>query len=135
MIRKMTFILLGALLLLGSCYKDKQKLAQKAIIGKWNIDKQIINGKEETDVGSIKFYKKESSITSDYNTEDILEVTISLNGEPEYTIGYEFFQGRKKMILNYYNADGSRLDTFIEMMTKKIFIYQDINGSKFYLSK
>lgn len=135
MIRKMTFILLGTLLLLGSCQKDKQKLAQKAIIGKWNIDKQIINGKEERDAGTIKFHKKESSITSNYNTEDIMEVTISPNGASEYTIGYEFFQGHKKMILNYYDPDGRRQDVFIEMMTKKILIYSDVSGSKFYLSK
>lgn len=122
----------------SSC--TKEKIAHRAIIGKWNIDRQITAaGVETEDAGSFKFTKKESSILSSYNTDDIFEIIIESKDGTETVMGYEFFKGAKDMHLTFFDDSGRPYRRIIEMMTKKILIIYELDnatpGTKYYLSK
>lgn len=124
----------------SSCSRDKEKLAQKAIIGKWKVDKIVYNGEERQDVGTMKFTKKKfdlESTTYVVNKDELYEVIIKLDGSDDLVLGYEFYQGSTDMILTMFNEDGYPNNVFIELMTKKVLIYSDggIPSAKYYLSK
>ena len=121
----------------GSC--TKEKIAERAIIGKWKIDRQVsANGVETTDTGSWKFTKRESSIVSSYNTDDIFELVVEREDGTEEVIGYEFFKGSKDMQLSFFDVNGRVYRRVIEMMTKNILIVYELDnvlGTKYFLSK
>jgi hypothetical protein len=128
-----------ALLLLGTgCEKDKQDIAQKAIVGTWKIDKMVSFGVVTRDVGEITYTKTPSTLTTQYSTsKELYEAKSVINGVEDDFV-YEFFQGSPEMILNHFDDNGRFTSVFVEMFTKDIFIYyQSFSGGqvKYYLSK